>query len=110
MTPLRKAFLLILLSLLIAACGNQAPLSQVDTPAPAIAVKTSPTAPGPACLLLNIPAEPETPRPSESMPILEGEHIFGPKGAPVTLIIYSDFQCPNCARLAASLRELMAAH
>ena len=110
MTPLRKAFLLILLSLLIAACGNQAPLSQVDTPAPAIAVKASPTAPGPACLLLNIPAEPETPRPSESMPILEGEHIFGPKGAPVTLIIYSDFQCPNCARLAASLRELMAAH
>ncbi|MDI6770863.1 MAG: thioredoxin domain-containing protein [Anaerolineales bacterium] len=102
--------MLVLLSLLISACGNQAPLSQVETPATASAIIASPTAPLPTCLLLKILPGPGTPRPSDAVPILEGEHIFGPQGAPVTLIVYSDFQCPNCAWLAASLRELLATH
>ncbi|MBU2612015.1 MAG: peptidylprolyl isomerase [Chloroflexi bacterium] len=110
MTPLGKTFLLTLLSLLITACGNNVPLSQVETPAIASAIKASPTAPLPTCLLLKIPTGPGTPRPSDAVPILEGDHVFGPANAAVTLVIYSDFQCRNCALVAASLNELLAAH
>ncbi len=110
MIPLRKICLLILLALLIAACGNNVPLSQVETPATASAIKASPTAPLPTCLVLKIPTGPGTPRPSDAVPILEGDHVFGPANAPVTLVIYSDFQCRNCALVAASMNELLAAH
>ncbi len=116
MTPLRAQHLpgitimLILLALLIAACGNNVPLSQVETPATASAIKASPTAPLPTCLLLKIPTGPGTPRPSDAVPILEGDHVFGPANTPVTLVIYSDFQCRNCALVSAGLKDLLAAH
>jgi len=44
------------------------------------------------------------------MTILEGDHVTGPSDAAVTLVIYSDFQCPNCALVSASLKGLLAAH
>lgn len=36
--------------------------------------------------------------------------IQGPSGAPVTIVVFSDFQCPNCARAEPILKALMDRH
>lgn len=40
----------------------------------------------------------------------EGRVIFGPKDAKVTIIEYSDFECPYCARGHATVEEVMKAY
>jgi cyclophilin family peptidyl-prolyl cis-trans isomerase/predicted DsbA family dithiol-disulfide isomerase len=37
-------------------------------------------------------------------------HIAGPVDAPVTIVVFSDFQCPACAFLAASLKQIRLTH
>jgi cyclophilin family peptidyl-prolyl cis-trans isomerase len=37
-------------------------------------------------------------------------HVFGLPGAPVTIIAFSDYQCLQCAFLAASLRRIRLTH
>src|SRR5258708_2608744 len=34
--------------------------------------------------------------------------VRGPRFAPVTIVVWNDFQCPFCARLAPPLAELLA--
>lgn len=36
--------------------------------------------------------------------------VLGPRDAPVTVIVFSDFQCPFCARVQPVLEQLRAAH
>jgi cyclophilin family peptidyl-prolyl cis-trans isomerase/protein-disulfide isomerase len=43
-------------------------------------------------------------------PISETDWSRGPADAPITLMLYSDFDCPTCARLAAVLADLLALH
>jgi cyclophilin family peptidyl-prolyl cis-trans isomerase/protein-disulfide isomerase len=40
----------------------------------------------------------------------EYAHVSGPEDAPVTLLVFTDFQCPACAVLAESIRQVQAAH
>jgi protein-disulfide isomerase len=37
-----------------------------------------------------------------------GAHLYGLRDAPKTIVLFTDFQCPYCARLDARLRELVA--
>ena len=34
------------------------------------------------------------------------DHVRGPAGAPVTLVVYGDYQCPFCHRLRSVAGEL----
>ena len=36
------------------------------------------------------------------------DHVRGPADAPVTLVEYGDFECPNCGRAEPAVRELLA--
>jgi protein-disulfide isomerase len=41
---------------------------------------------------------------------LTGYASLGPAGAPVTLVVYSDFQCPHCRLASAGLKEVVKEH
>ena len=48
----------------------------------------------------------QTLTPSLFKPVSDSDWILGPKGAPVTIIVYSDFQCVPCAQVAQVLTSL----
>jgi len=86
------------------------------SPAPAtanpISLATSSPEPTPTsaimpCTLLHVPVTPEAALGAE----FEGRgHVSGAADAPVTIIAFSDYQCLQCAFLAASLRQIRLAH
>jgi protein-disulfide isomerase len=40
------------------------------------------------------------------LPIRASDHAHGPEDAPYTLVEYGDYECPDCGRLYAVLRDL----
>jgi cyclophilin family peptidyl-prolyl cis-trans isomerase/protein-disulfide isomerase len=96
-------FLTILLaSALLISCSHPtaAPLSASATPA-----GTS-TPAYMSCTILHIPATP----PALGADFGDRGHISGPTDAPVTIVVFSDYQCPACAFLAASLKQIRLVH
>ncbi len=41
------------------------------------------------------------------MPVNPGDHTIGPPLAPVTVVEYGDFECPNCKQAAPGVRLLL---
>lgn len=46
--------------------------------------------------------------PRTPVEVVEGDPVAGPAGAPVEIVEFSDFQCPFCQRLTATLDRLKA--
>jgi len=59
------------------------------------------------CTLLHTPV---TPLATLGTPFEGHGHVSGPADAPVTIIAFSDYQCTQCAILAASLKQVRLIH
>jgi protein-disulfide isomerase len=42
-----------------------------------------------------------------AVPVDRTDHILGPYGAPITLLEYGDFECPNCKQAAPTVQLLL---
>lgn len=52
------------------------------------------------------PAVP-TPTPGKIKPVINKDHIRGNADAPITLVVYSDYECPFCKRFHPTMIDLM---
>jgi protein-disulfide isomerase len=43
-----------------------------------------------------------------SEPVGETDHVLGPRTAPVTMVEYGDFECPQCKQAVGTVRLLLA--
>lgn len=51
-------------------------------------------------------ANPETPPATEVPPVVTDDHVKGSENAKVTLIEYSDFECPYCAKHYSTVKKI----
>ena len=90
---------------LVVSC---APVSSTPT-----AIRTAIPSPGPtatpSAMPCNIVYVPGTP-PALSAQFEGRAHISGPADAPVTIVVFSHYQCPECAFQAVVLKQLRLAH
>jgi cyclophilin family peptidyl-prolyl cis-trans isomerase/protein-disulfide isomerase len=102
---MRQRFSLIfLLACWLVSCSSPQTTSPASVPA-------SP-APTPTSSLVNncIDARQPTPEANPASlfpPVDEKDHLLGKTGAYVTVLVYSDFQCATCAKLAALLNSFV---
>jgi cyclophilin family peptidyl-prolyl cis-trans isomerase/protein-disulfide isomerase len=99
-TLLTSAFILV--SCLISCSGAPVthPSASPETPKPASTPTVMP------CTVLHVPVTPE----ALGAEFGDRGHMAGPAGAPVTIVVFSDYQCPACAYLAASLKKIRTDH
>ncbi|UYN90668.1 MAG: peptidylprolyl isomerase [Anaerolineales bacterium] len=94
------------LALLLAACGGApAATSAAQTTQPAAAQAPS-SYPAMQCTSISAPRDVTYFNRMPFAPISASDWARGPAGAPITLLIYSDFQCPTCAAFAETLTRL----
>jgi len=48
--------------------------------------------------------------PRQTTPVSDADPALGDRGAPVTIVAFSDFQCPFCARVEPTLKEIRRAY
>ena len=104
-----SVFFLLISALLLVSCS---PASQTGLPTLPVASTTATSlsaTPTPAAMVCTILHTPTTP---EALPAELGDraHATGPADAPVTIVVFSDYQCPYCALLAAVLKQIRLTH
>jgi protein-disulfide isomerase len=87
-----------------AACGHAQPAAR-PAPPPAVDPRAGGPPPPPA-----EPAPPPEPVPGAAVPVTRADPQWGEPLAPVTVVVWSDFECPFCARLTSTLEQLKAAY
>lgn len=102
---------LILLTLSACATGNPTPIitdaAQI-TPL-ALIEKNTPT-PAPRCNTVSVDPTPGPEVPSIFPRVSDLDHISGPPNAPVTIVVYTDFQCPVCDEYETLFSRLRSEH
>ncbi len=98
--------LILSLTAIAAACAPET--AALATPSGAPSATPSPSLP--ATPLPPTATAPPPPTPTVPSPISDQDWARGPETAPVTLVIYTDFPCAACARLAAAIRSVQARH
>lgn len=103
----KTGFLLLTLTLLgLAACAPAAAPAAAPLATPSLSAERLPeTVP---CLVIHAPADTE--QAGLASLITEQDHAQGPQDAPVTVLMYGDYQCPGCALLFLNLEAVRLAH
>lgn len=100
---MRKLGLLLLVSLFLAACSSATPTALPTAPTPA------PTSTPQAINCTTVyPAV--TPEAALAAEFADRAHTSGPVDAPVTIVVFSNYQCLECAFLGISLGQIRLTH
>ena len=110
--------IIILAAVILTACGGSGqspvvtatlpptPITQPTVEVPIQATQVPAPTPTPipgGCMLTSILPEPDPAFP----PVVDSDWQIGPKDATVTILEYSDFQCPYCAQVTPVLNDLL---
>ena len=109
MQKILSGFLLLASALILVSCLPASQTGLPTLPEAPPAASTLPATSTPAamnCTILHVPTTPQ------ALPAELGDraHATGPADAPVTIVVFSDYQCPYCALLAAVLKQIRLTH
>jgi len=102
-------FFLLAFALILVSCTPASPAGLSTQPSPPVVTPAYAATSTPAampCTVLHVPATPA----ALAAQLGDRAHATGPANAPVAIVVFSDYQCPYCALLAARLHLILQAH